>query len=384
MLTVDIVHVITDLITGGAESMLAKLIEVMDRDRFRQTVVVLQDKGALGRRIEQAGAQVIPLNMKSPLDLPRAILQLNSILKKQRPHLVQTWLYHADFVGTLAARLAGVSPVLWNVRCSNMNFRNYAPTTRFICAALGRMSSIPRLVISNSHTGRKVHEQLGYHAREWRVVPNGFDIERFRPDAERAKAFRTSLGLDRDAPLIGLPGRLDPMKDHDTFLEAASLLAKDIAAVRFVLAGKGLNPGNAEFAARVRRWGLTDRVHLLGERSDMEVVMAGLDIVTLCSAYGEGFPNVLGEALSCGALCVATDVGDSALVLGPHGRIVPPRRPAELADAWRELLALGPDQRLALTTAGRRFVIENYSLPAIGRVYQDIYLSLARAGQMAA
>ena len=379
MLKVDIIHVITDLQTGGAETMLAKLIEVADRDQFRQTVVVLQDKSALGRRIEQAGAQIIPLNMKSPLDLPRAILQLRSILKRQRPHLVQTWLYHADFVGTLAARLAGVSPILWNVRCSNLNFRHYAPTTRLICAALGRMSSVPRLVISNSYTGRKVHEQLGYHAREWRIVPNGFDIERFRPDAERAKAFRTSLGLDRAAPLIGLPARLDPMKDHDTFLEAASLLAKDIAAVRFVLAGTGLNSDNAEFVARVRRWGLTDRVHLLGERSDMEVVMAGLDIVTLCSAYGEGFPNVLGEALSCGALCVATDVGDSALVLGPHGRIVPPRRPAELADAWRELLALAPDQRLAQTTAGRRFVIENFSLPAIGRIYEDIYLSLARA-----
>jgi glycosyltransferase involved in cell wall biosynthesis len=384
MFPVDIVHVITGLRTGGAETMLTKLIEVMDRDRFRQTVVVLQDKGTLGPRIERAGARVIPLNMTGPLDLPKAILRLRSILRKQRPHIVQTWLYHADFVGTLAAQLAGVSPVLWNIRCSNMNFRDYAPTTRLICAALGRMSSLPRLVISNSHTGRKVHEQLGYHAREWRIVPNGFDIERFRPDAERARAFRASLGLDHDVPLIGLPGRLDPMKDHDTFLEAAALLARDTASVRFVLAGTGLNPDNAEFVARVRRRGLADRVHLLGERSDMEVVMAGLDIVTLCSAYGEGFPNVLGEALSCGALCVATDVGDSALVLGVHGRIVPPRRPEELAGAWRQLLALGPDQRLAQSAAGRRFVIENYSLPAVGRLYQDIYLSLARPEQMAA
>jgi|tagenome__1003787_1003787.scaffolds.fasta_scaffold20986423_5 glycosyltransferase involved in cell wall biosynthesis len=384
MRSIDIVHVITDLRTGGAETMLAKLIEVMDRDQFRQTVIALQDMGALGRRIEEAGALVITLNMKSPLDLPRAILRLCSILKKQRPHLVQTWLYHADFLGTLAARCAGLSPVLWNVRCSNMNFRDYALTTRLICAALGRMSSVPRLVISNSHTGRKVHEQLGYRACEWRIVPNGFDTERFRPDLGRANAFRTSLGVAQDVPLIGLPARLDPMKDHDTFLEAARLLADDIPKVRFVLAGTGLTSGNAEFVARVRRWGLTDRVDLLGERSDMEVVMAGLDIVTLCSAYGEGFPNVLGEALSCGALCVATDVGDSALVLGPHGRIVPPRNPAELANAWRDLLGLTPNQRLAQTTAGRRYIIDNYSLPAIGRIYQDLYLSLAPAAQKAA
>ncbi|KWV59458.1 hypothetical protein AS156_30955 [Bradyrhizobium macuxiense] len=384
MLALDVFHVITGLRTGGAETMLAKLIEVMDRERFHQTVVVLQDKGALGSRIEQAGAEVIPLNMKSPLDLPRAVYQLSSILKQRRPHLVQTWLYHADFVGTLAARLAGVSPVLWNVRCSNMNFRDYAPTTRLICAALARLSSIPRLVISNSHSGRDVHQQLGYRAREWRIVPNGFDVERFRPAADRVEKFRAGLGVALHTPLIGLPGRLDPMKDHDTFLEAASLLKREIGDVRFVLAGKGVHPDNAEFVARVRRWGLTDRVHLLGERGDMEAVMAGLDIVTLCSAYGEGFPNVLGEALSCGALCVATDVGDSARVLGPHGRIVPPREPTALAEAWRDLLALGPDQRLALTTAGRRYVVENYSLPAIGRIYQDIYLSVVQAEQMAA
>ena len=112
------------------------------------------------------------------------------------------------------------------------------------------MSSVPRLVISNSHTGRKVHEQLGYRACEWRIVPNQFDTERFRPDLGRANAFRTSLGVAQDVPLIGLPARLDPMKDHDTFLEAARLLADDIPNVRFVLAGTGLISGNAEFVAR--------------------------------------------------------------------------------------------------------------------------------------
>jgi glycosyltransferase involved in cell wall biosynthesis len=375
---ISVVHVITALPRRGAEAMLAKLLEVMDADKFCQTVIVLQDKGELGARIEQAGVPVIPMHMKGALDLPRVVLQMRAFLKKAKPNIVQTWLYHADFVGTLAAKAAGGSRVIWNVRCTNMNFQDYNPTTRLICSLLGRMSSIPDLVISNSITGQKAHSELGYHPSAWRILPNGFDTERFRPDPERAAAFRQTLGVSASTPLIGLPARLDPMKDHDNFLNAAGLLANDLPEVGFVLIGRGLDSDNAEIKSRIAKRGLSGRVHLLGERSNMEVVIAGLDIVTLCSAYGEGFPNVLGEGLSCGVLCVATDVGDSALIVGPHGRIVPPRRPADLAAAWREILALGPETRRKMGVLARRHVIENYSLPAIGRAYEDLYATVVQ------
>ena len=374
---IDVVHVITGLRRAGAETMLAKLLEVMDAERFRQTVVVLKDKGELGARIEQTGAQVIPLNMTGVFDLPRVVWQMRAFLKKAKPHIVQTWLYHADFVGTLAAQAVSGSRLIWNVRCSNMNFQDYNPTTRMICSLLARMSAVPDLVICNSLTGQKAHSELGYHPRAWRILPNGFDTERFRPDAERAAAFRKSLEVDASTPLIGLPARLDPMKDQDSFLNAAVLLAKHIPEARFVLIGRGLSSDNAEILERIAARGLDGRVHLLGERSDMETVMAGLDIVTLCSAYGEGFPNVLGEALSCGALCVATDVGDSALIVGPHGRIIPPRRAEDLAAAWHEILALGPEIRKKMGIQARRHVIEHYSLPAIGKAYENLYAAVA-------
>jgi glycosyltransferase involved in cell wall biosynthesis len=374
---IDVVHVITGLRRAGAENMLAKLLEVMDAERFRQTVVVLQDKGELGARIEQTGVPVIPLNMKGVFDLPRVVLQMRAFLKKAKPHIVQTWLYHADFVGTLAAKAAGGSRLIWNVRCSNMNFQDYNPTTRMICSLLARMSAVPDLVISNSLTGQKAHSELGYHPRAWHILPNGFDTERFRPDAERAAAFRQSLGVGTSTPLIGLPARLDPMKDQDNFLNAAVLLARDLPEAHFVLIGRGLSSDNAEIVSRIAARGLNGRVHLLGERSDMETVMAGLDIVTLCSAYGEGFPNVLGEGLSCGTLCVATDIGDSALVVGPHGRIIPPRRPEDLAAAWREILALGPEIRQKMGMQARQHVIEHYSLLAISRAYENLYATIA-------
>jgi len=377
MAKIDVVHVITSLRRGGTETMLAKLLKVMDAGRFRQTVMVLQDKGDLGARIEQIGVPVIPLYMRGAFDVPRVVMQMRAFLKKARPHIVQTWLYHADFVGTLAAKAAGGSRVIWNVRCSNMNFQDYNPTTRLICSLLARMSSVPDLVISNSFTGQTAHRELGYRPREWRVLPNGFDTERFRPDTARAAVFRKALGVGAKIPLIGLPARLDPMKDHDNFLNAAALLKGDLPEAHFILIGRGLTSENAEFVSRIKGRGLDGRVRLLGERDDMETVMAGLDIVTLCSAYGEGFPNVLGEGLSCGALCVATDVGDSAVVVGPYGRIVAPRQPEDLAGAWREMLALGPERRHEMGVQARRHILEHYSLPAIGRAYEDLYISVA-------
>jgi glycosyltransferase involved in cell wall biosynthesis len=173
-----------------------------------------------------------------------------------------------------------------------------------------------------------------------------------------------------------LPARLDPMKDHDNFLDAAALLASDFPEMRFVMIGRGLDSDNAGIKSRIATRGLGERVHLLGERNDMEVVMAGLDIVTLCSAYGEGFPNVLGEGLSCGVLCAATNVGDSAAVVGPYGRIVPPRCPSDLAAAWRDILALGPQARREMGILARRHVMEKYSLAAIGRAYEELYTSV--------
>jgi glycosyltransferase involved in cell wall biosynthesis len=243
------------------------------------------------------------------------------------------------------------------------------------------MSRAPDLVLSNSVTGQKVHTALGYRPREWRIMPNGFDTDRFRPDPARAAAFRESLGLPATTLLIGLPARLDPMKDQDNFLDAAVRLAPANPDVHFVLAGRGLTLDNAEFMSRITARGLAGRVHLLGERGDMETVMAGLDIVTLCSAYGEGFPNVLGEGMSCGAVCVATDVGDSAAVLGSHGRVVPPRDPAALAAAWAEVLALEPEARRAIGARARQHVIDNYSLSAIVRAYEELYVSLTRDGR---
>ena len=208
------------------------------------------------------------------------------------------------------------------------------------------------------------------------VIPNGFDPTAFRPDPDSRIAFRAELGLPPDTPLVGMVARVDPQKDHRTFVAAAARLHARLPNVHFVFCGNGSEKAIAELTGWIERDGLRQVCHVLGERNDIPRVAAALDVATLSSAFGEGFPNVLGEAMACEVPCVATDVGDSAYVLGDSGRIVPPRDPDALAGAWGELLTAGDDVRKALGQRGRRRIVDNFSISRVARSYEAAYRSV--------
>ena len=206
--------------------------------------------------------------------------------------------------------------------------------------------------MTNSLAGRLDHERLGYRPRRWNIIPNGFDIDLFRPGASGYADSRRSLGLPDDVPLIGLVARLHPMKDHANFIAAAAHLHKLRPEVHFVLVGKGLDTANRNLLNQLGPLGLADHFHLLGERDDIAAITPTLDVATSASAYGEGFPNAIGEAMACGVPCVVTDVGDSAYLVGETGEVVPPRAPAALAGAWHKILSLSDADRQALGRDG--------------------------------
>ena len=225
----------------------------------------------------------------------------------------------------------------------------------------------------NSEAGRAAHLRLGYRPRRWEVIPNGFDTALFRPDPKSRAAMRRALGIPGKAPLIGMLARFDPMKDHATFLAAAAHLAAERPDIHFLVAGRGVIPENSALAAGPA---LAGRLHLLGERPDAPCLLAALDIATLTSAFGEGFPNVIGEAMACAVPPVATDVGDAKLLIGATGRVVPPRNPVALAAAWDEILALNPGHRAAMGAAARERIVGNYSLQAVIERYSALYETL--------
>ena len=231
-------------------------------------------------------------------------------------------------------------------------------------------------IIYNAKVSSLQHMAIGYFRDNSEIIPNGFDSEQFCPKPEARESLRKELDVCNNDILIGLIARYHPMKDHFNFLQAASLLLRQYQQVHFVMVGRDVDWNNFELTRQVRELGISENVHLMGERWDIPEITTGLDIATTSSSWGESFPNVVGEAMSCQVPCVVTDVGDSALIVGNSGLVVPPRDPASMANAWRKLIDLGIEDRQCLGDAARKRIEENYSLGTIVGHYEALYRAM--------
>jgi glycosyltransferase involved in cell wall biosynthesis len=265
--------------------------------------------------------------------------------------------------------------VIWNIRNTNIDFSQYRRLSGLVVRACTWMSGWPQVVISNSHAGRDFHIRLGYRPRRWAVIPNGIDTRVFKPDADAARWFRQELNLAPDTFLIGQIARYDPMKNHEGFLQAAGVLVRSGCKAHFVMAGEGVTDENTALLEVADQQALKGRVHMLGRRNDIPHLAAALDLFS-SSSSGEGFPNVVAEAMACEVPCVVTDVGDSAFVVGETGWVVPPHDPAAMAKAWGNCLALPESERNAVGARARQRVCDHFSLEemvsAYSRLYRDI------------
>ncbi len=375
---VRIMHVITGLEIGGAEQSLHQLLSVTDRNEFDPVVVSLTTAGRVAARIERLGVEVRALGLSRSLPNPWGILSLAGEIRRGRPEVIQTWMYHADLLGGVAAWLAGGVPVAWGIRHSDFDWKATSARTRYVVRACARLSRVlPTKIVSNSHVAREFHGSIGYDASKIVVIPNGFDLVAFRPDPRARREVREEIGVPDDAVLIGAAGRFHPQKDHATLAAAAAILAERDPGVRFALCGEGIEGGNPQLAGLFERDALQGRVSLLGRRDDMPRILAALDVATSSSSYGEAFPRVLGEAMACGVPCVATDVGDSAIIVEDTGIIVPPRNAGALADAWSKMISMGAAGRARLGKAGRARIREHYEAGAVGRRFAALHKELA-------
>jgi len=374
-----ILHIITGLERGGAERQLINLLRASVSYGLQYEVVSLLDGGVYHGEVRSAGAELHTLNMTRNRISPSALFKLAKLIHRSRPDIVQTWLYHADLIGLLAARLAGRFPVVWTLRSSELELRHYSSLTGHIIRALSRLSHWPAAIVSNSTSGMNAHIEMGYRPRLARVIPNSIDTSTFRPSNSAREDIRAELGISADTPLIGCIARCDPMKDHFNVFQAFAHIRGN---ARLLLAGNGTEPGNHELSGKMKLAGLApERVIQLGERQDAHRIMAALDAFVLGSAFGEGFPNVIGEAMACGVACVATDVGDSAAIIGDCGSVVPPKNPQALAATLGQLLELSSDERKALGLRARDRIQKEYSLSKMLAGYAEVYTLLAPKAQ---
>jgi len=372
-----VAFVITSLHVGGAETVLQNLIAKL-HGRIEPQVFSLSDGGAISERLTHMGVPTFAFPVRPLRGLPTSYIRLRNALRSFNPDVVHTWLYHADFLGGMASHSAGPYPLVWGIHNSSMG-ADLPLTTQAIIRLLARLSpSLPTLIHSCSDVAARRHVRAGYPAHKIRVIPNGVDTGAFFPSVRSRAQIRAELNLRPGTPLVGHIGRFHRHKDHKSLIEAAAIVLRDFPDVHFVLAGLHIESGNHELQALIGERRLESRLHLLGQRDDISRLMASFDVY-VSSSISEAFPVVLLEAMSSGVPCVATDVGDSAKILGNLGVVVPPADPLALANGIRSALALSSDERMVSSDRARQRIVDHFDWTHISTQFLKLYTDLASA-----
>ena len=364
-----ITHIITDLDTGGAEIMLYKLLVSLRDEKVESLVVSLMRNGPITQRIKALGVKVETLGLKQG-DRPswQTIDRLRKLIRTFNPDVVQGWMYHGNIAATAAVFLFDPMrrkvKLFWNVRQTLYDINSEKTQTRWLIV-LGRwLSFFPHSIIYNSNLSAEQHCNVGYLSKKTKIIPNGFDLQKFKPDQQHRQQLREELKVAESVLLVGHISRLHPMKDHATLLHAIDRVVDSLSSigakqeVLFLLIGHGVTSELSKNPA----------IRFLGERSDIPRIMSALDIVVSSSAWGEGFPNVIGEAMASEVPCVVTDVGDSAYIVGKYGRVCPVGDDQCIASSLLQLIENKQERKTAGKQARKR-IKENYSMDKIKKEY---------------
>lgn len=367
---------IVGLGVGGAELMLKRLIESHRFNLlFQHRVITLTSLGDVGKQMQAEGVEVEVMDMRSPLHFPATLWRMTRLLRQQRPDVVQTWMYHADLLGGLAARMAGIKNIIWGIRTTDVSGGGSRATAgvRWLCSKLSRW--VPHTIVCAAEASRRVHVDLGYRANRMVVVPNGFDLARLDAKPVQVASLRSECGFASDAMVIGTLGRFNADKDQRNFVRAAGLLASNHTAARFLMVGRDCNAANDQLMGWIKATGYADRFVLLGERSDAPVCLAAMDVFCL-SSRTEGFPNVVGEAMAMRKACVVTDVGDAAYLLGECGVVVPKEDSAALAEGMSKLVGLSVVDRNFLGAQAHARIATEFTMDRTRERFEAVYANV--------
>ncbi len=367
-------HIITDLDIGGAEMMLKSLLEAQIGNRQNIVVISLTGLGKIGCQLQKLGIRVYTLNMQGKFAFPVAFFQLLRLLKVIRPSVVQTWMYHADLLGGLAASFAGIKSIVWGIHCTKVPIGR--PLTYVVMKCSAWLSYlIPHKILCVAEAARYNHVQYGYCADKMQVIPNGFKTDT-PVKTTRHLPLLLKAGLENpDACIVGCVGRWHPDKGQDLLIAAAAICLKQ-TEMTFAFVGRGCDESNHELIKLLEQSGVRHAVMLLGERDDIPQLLPEFDIFCLPSR-SEAFPVALGEAMLAGLPCIATDVGDCAELGGKHVMIVPPGDVHQLADAILLCKAKSAEQLQLSGFLGRQHIIERFSINAVSSRYEDVYRELS-------
>jgi len=359
--------------------MLQRVIRHGNTFEFEHLVLSIKNFQQVAEELAEEGIDVQSLNVQADYyKLPKAVLQLASRIRKFQPDVIQSWMYMADFFGGIASHLvAPNTPMIWTIRHSTLDPAIDSRALRGCAAGCARLSRrVPTKIVLNSHAAVPIHAAAGYDESRMQVIPNGFDVARFSPDTQLRRETRQRLGVAQDAPVVGRVARFHANKDHITFLKAAQIVLAQRPDARFLVCGEPQTISSQQVQQDINSFGLADAVQLVELQSDIVPLNCSFDIAT-CSSITEAFPNVIGEAMSCGVPCVSTDVGDAGQIIGDTGRVVPAKDPQQFAEALLGLLNLPEDNRRELGATARQRVVDNFELTHSTGMFLDLWRELA-------
>lgn len=359
--------------------MLLKLCQKINHDEFELHVISLMGEdqiGEIGEHLKELGVKVYALGMTRGVPNVLYVIKLIKLIKKIKPDTVQNWMYHANLMGFIASTAAGVKNIVWGIHHSNFNREENKPLTLFIIKLCKFLSRYTSKIICCSKASYDIHQKVGYCSENMVVIPNGINIEEFKPNKRYRTELINELNLDPNTLLIGNVSRWDPLKDHRNLLTAFKKVKEVESNAKILLCGANIDTNNVVLNKLIANLNLQESVILLGKRADVPRIMAALDIFVL-SSIGEGFPNVIGEAMSSGAICVSTDVGDCSYMIENTGIIVPARKPKALADGILSVIELSIEKKQELEMLARKRVVEHFSLDIIVKEYENLYKRLS-------
>ena len=375
-----VLHIITGLGVGGAETLLAAMVLHPALSQFSHSIISLLDEGHFGRILRDRGIELSCLHISRKRPSLLSLRALREQIKAASPDLVHCWMYHPALMHGLVCVTLPSTPVVWGLHHSTNDTRTVSKRTLGVVKATRALANFtPDRIVCCSYSTQRHHSEIGFPSRKLQVILNGVDLTVFRKDIAARNRLRAEFGFPENAFVVGHIGRFDPQKDHPTFIRASGMLGRQLPNARFLMCGINVDEDNQILLEEIDRAELRDRFNLLGQRTDIADVMNALDAFVVSSSYGEALPVALLEAMSSEVISIATDVGDCRAVIGDDTRVVPIGHADLLFEAMLRVASASPAAQRGMREAGVTRIREMYTIESMVRQYAELYEGLIRS-----
>ena len=341
---------------GGAERQLVTLANELAARGHEIVIASYYPGGALAQMLDPKRIKLISYEKKSRWDLFTLFFKTFKIVRDEQPTVLHGWMHTQNVVATFAKALNPRVTMVWAVRASNLE-EHLDWAEKLTIWLQARLSIFASRIAVNSMAGLEYAVKGGLPREKMLFVPNGIDTNTFYPNDEERRRVRAQWNMGDDVKIVGNISRFDPIKNHTMFLKAAAGVAAERSDVRFICVGHGKESYLQELKQLARSLGLEGKVHWIQAQSEVRAVYNAVDVFC-SSSLTEGFPNVIGEAMACGRHCVVTNVGDSALVVGDTGVVVPSDDAKAMAAGLLDRLNAAE----TLNLRARQRILENFTV----------------------